>query len=445
MKRLESWLRQPVDNSPLIFFRIAFGFLIFLQAAGSIVLGFVARTFVEPRYVFPIVGFEFVRPLFGPQMYVAFAILTVSAILVMAGAWYRVSLAVFTAVWTVTYVMQTESYNNHYYLMILLCLLLLPTPANAWASIDARRHPPIRSRSCPRWCIVQFVVQTLLVYEFASLAKLQADWLDGRAVASIVGSAPKLGAIGWVYDEPWLHSFLLWGGILFDGLIGPLLLWRRTRLLALALSLFFHLFNSITFRIGIFPYTALALTAFFFPGEQVRRIFFPSKPPLEESPPPPPRSVRTRLGLAALGAFFLLQLYLPLRHHLSPGVSDWTDEGHRMAWRMMLRVKRGEMRLRARHPPSGREWEIDPAARLSPKQLVRVPCSPEMIWQFAQQLKREYAAEGLEGVEIYAEALVSLNGRPPAPLVRSDVDLARVKWNHFGPQSWVTPSPDGSS
>lgn len=444
MNRLETWLRQPVDNSALIFFRIAYGFILFLQAAGSIVLGFVGRTFVEPRYNFPIVGFEFLAPLFGPQMYAVFGALSLAAILVMVGAWYRASLTVFTLLWTLTYLMQTESYNNHYYLMILLCLLLLPTPANAWASIDARRHPQIRSLVCPRWCLVQFVAQMIIVYSFAAFAKLYPDWLDGRAIAALLANGEKFAAIAWIYDERWLHTLLVWGGILFDGLIGPLLLWRRTRLFALGLSLFFHLFNSITFRIGVFPYTALALTAFFFPGEQVRRIFFRSKPSVSGTAVATPATRQARLGLAALAGYFLLQLYLPLRHLHHPGMPHWTEEGHRMAWRMMLKVKRGELRLRVHHPPSGARWEVDPAEYLTDKQLLRVPTNPDMIWQFVQQLKRDYAAQGMTDVEIYADSKVSLNGRPPVPLVRAEVDLAKVEWNHSGHQHWVTLSPDGA-
>jgi len=444
MTRLETWLRQPVDNSALIFFRIAYGFLIFLQAAGSIALGFTRRTFVEAQYTFPMVGFEFLRPLFGPEMYAVFALMSVAALLVMVGAWYRLSLTVFTVLWALTYVMQTESYNNHYYLMVLLCLLLLPTPANAWASVDARRHPEIRSTVCPRWCIAQFVLQTLIVYTYASYAKLYPDWLDGRAITTILTNREKFDTIAWLYDEPWLRTLLIWGGILFDGLIGPLLLWRRTRLLALGLSVFFHLFNSITFRIGVFPYTALALTAFFFPGEEVRRLFFRSKPPVVAvAPPPSAPGAWSRLGLAALAVYFALQVAMPLRYLLYPGMPHWTEDGHRMSWRMMLKVKQGRIRFRVHDPATGESWELDPNTRLNDKQRTRVPTHPDMVWLFAQQLKDEYAAQGRPGVEIYADSQVSLNGRPMAPLIRPDVDLARAEWTFFGPLDWVTLSPDG--
>ena len=441
MSRFLAWLRQPVDNSALVLFRIVYGLLIFLQAAGSIVLGFVRDAYVEPKYTFPIIGFEFLSPLFGPQMYAVFVVMAVAALLVMVGAWYRASLSVFTLLWTLTYLMQTESYNNHYYLMILLCLLLLVSPANAWASFDARWHPEIRSTVCPRWCIVQFVAQTMIVYTFAAWAKIYPDWLDGRAIASILAVREKFGPIAWIYEQAWMHWLLVWGGILFDGTICLFLLWPRTRLAAFAVSVVFHLYNSITFRIGVFPYTAMALSAFFFPGEQLRSIFFRAKPAVEGSPVAPPLSARGRIGFAALAVYFALQLYLPLRYLQFPGMPHWTEEGHRMAWRMMLKTKRGKIRFRVHQPATGQQWEVDPTSRLTPKQRGRVPSNPDMIFQFVQQLKREYAEQGITGIEIYADSEVSLNGRPMAPLIRPDVDLAKVEWDYFGRPEWVTLGP----
>ncbi len=46
------WLFKRVDNSALIFFRIAFGLLITLEAIGGIFTGWVRRTLVEPDFTF---------------------------------------------------------------------------------------------------------------------------------------------------------------------------------------------------------------------------------------------------------------------------------------------------------------------------------------------------------------------------------------------------------
>ena len=56
-----------------------------------------------------------------------------------------------------------------------------------------------------------------------------------------------------------------YGGLLFDLLIVPLLLWRRTRPLAFLVALAFHLTNWYLFNIGIFPWLMIAATLLFFP------------------------------------------------------------------------------------------------------------------------------------------------------------------------------------
>ena len=81
----------------------------------------------------------------------------------------------------------------------------------------------------------------------------------------------------------------------------------------------------------------------------------------------------------------------------------------------------------------------DPADELTRKQSDRVATRPDMIWQFAQHLEREFAAKGIAGVEVYAFADVSLNGRPLQPIVDSTVDLTKVDWSFFGHASWILP------
>jgi hypothetical protein len=420
--------------------------------------------------------------------------------------------------WTASYLMQTTAYNNHYYLIILLCLLLLPTPAHADLSYDAKHDPRIRSRTCPRWCSLVFVAQMAIVYFFATIPKLYPDWLAAKPLGIWLTERTHYPIIGGLYAQPWLKWVLAYGGILFDGLVVPLLLWQRTRLIALGLALVFHLFNSITFQIGIFPYLALSLCIFFFPPERVRDAFARLMrssvfsrlriPPVEEtvdllrSGPSRrrhntaapqgerressginndtaqaeeapllrgrleacpelrrrapfahlstvPRSGRSEessapaghrgLLLAFLGVFFLLQIVLPLRHFLYPGNVHWTEEGHRMAWHMMLRTKSGRIHYIVKDPASGESWKVDPADYLAPKQSERIATRPDMIWQFAQRLAREYRDKGRPTVEVYAFTRVSLNGRPYQPLVNSKVDLAKAEWTWFRPLDWLVP------
>jgi hypothetical protein len=112
-----------------------------------------------------------------------------------------------------------------------------------------------------------------------------------------------------------------------------------------------------------------------------------------------------------------------------------------MAWRMMLKAKSGTIEFTVRDPRSGETWIVDPASRLTHKQSTRLPTRPDMIWLFVQYLERDFAADGHPEVEIYARSAVSLNGRPPRPLVRPDVDLAKAEWCWLAHDDWLTLGP----
>src|SRR5690606_32212932 len=78
-------------------------------------------------------------------------------------------------------------------------------------------------------------------------------------------------------QQTWVHHTIAWYGFLFDLLVIPLLFWRRTRIFIFIAAIFFHLFNSFIFHIGIFPYLALAFTIFFFPSRSVNKLFLRGK------------------------------------------------------------------------------------------------------------------------------------------------------------------------
>jgi len=47
------------------------------------------------------------------------------------------------------------------------------------------------------------------------------------------------------------------------------------------------------------------------------------------------------LGLVVIGVYIISQIVLPSRHWLIEDHVLWSEEGHRLSWRMMLRTKSG--------------------------------------------------------------------------------------------------------
>lgn len=428
-------LFRPVDNSPLILFRIVFGLLIFLEAWGAIATGWVKRAFIEPTYTFPFIDVPWLQPLPGNGMYIYYIIMGIAGLMVMFGWYYRLGISIYTIMWAGVYFMQKTNYNNHYYLLVLLCLLMLLVPAHQYKSLDVKRKPSLQSLTCPQWCLWMFVLQMTMVYIYAAVAKMHADWLDGIPISIWFNHKSDYFLIGPLLGKEWFQHIVAYGGVLFDLLIAPGLIWKKTRKYAFIASIFFHLFNSIVFQVGVFPYMGIAMGVFFFDPEVIRRKFFKNKPK-----PQTDHTYKKRPFLIyALAMYFILQLLLPIRHWLYPGNPNWTEEGHRLAWHMMLRVKSGYVHFTVKDPKSGKEWKVRPIEYLTHKQSGAVATRPDMAWQFVQILKQDYAEKGYPDVEIYALSAVSLNGRPMQPLYDGSVDLAKVEWKRFGHSEWLLP------
>ncbi|MGB6268508.1 MAG: HTTM domain-containing protein, partial [Olleya sp.] len=310
---LNKFMFKHIDNSALIVFRIIFGLLCFLESVGAIFTGWVKYTLIDPKFTFNFIGFEFLQPLPGQWMYLYYAIMGGFGLLIMLGYKYRFSMIVFTLLWTATYLMQKASYNNHYYLLCLLSGIMIFLPANKYASLDAKLNPSIKQISMPNWCKWIFVIQLFILYTYASIAKLYPDWLDLTVPTQLMQSKINYPIIGDALQHSFFPYLVGYGGVLYDGLIIPLLLYKPTRKLAFFGSIFFHLFNSIVFGVGIFPYLALAFSLFFFTPKTVRDIFLKKKPFYEDNKIIIPKCKPLLLGLASL--YFMIQLILPIRHY----------------------------------------------------------------------------------------------------------------------------------
>ena len=435
-------LFKHIDNSALIVFRIMFGFLIFMESVGSIFTGWIRRTLIEPQQTFSFIGFEWLQPLPGNGMYIYYAVMGLCGLFVMVGFKYRWSMLAFTLLWTATYLMQKSSYNNHYYLLILLSAIMVVQPANTYLSVDARLHPEIKMISMPRWCSWVFILQMLIVYTYGAVAKIYPDWLDGTVAEFLMKGKKDLFLVGEILQQKWTHYTIAYVGILFDALIIPLLLWKRTRKIAFLASIFFHLFNSFVFQIGIFPYLSLAFALFFFPTEIIHRLFLKRKPFYDKGDVIVPKY--RKAFITVLGLYFIVQLGLPLRHWFIEDDVLWTEEGHRLSWRMMLRAKSGYTTFKVIDVKTNSEIPIQIENYLSDKQQRTVSTKPDVIWQFAQRLKKMFAEKGVD-VKVYANTSIRINGGELKQLIDPEVDLGSVKWHPLKHSEWLRPSQPENS
>lgn len=434
MYTILSRLRERTSNSQLVTFRILFGLVMAAECWGAILTRLVDDIFISTPFNFTFIGFEWLSVLHGPVMYRYYAAMGALGICVAIGLLYRVTSVLLALMWTAAYLAEKTHYNNHYYLMVLLCWLMAAMPANRRASVDVRIWPSIKTAFCSRWKVTLFTAQVAIVYFFAAVAKMNSDWLHAMPLKLWMGGKGNVPVIGsWLVRPaaPWVISYV---GLMFDLLVVPMLLYPRTRVAAFVLSIVFHLGNSLIFQIGTFPYLALTLSVFFFPARMFERLL----PKYGDANTGDAGNSPLKMLLA--GTYLIWQLVLPLRHWAFPGDVAWTEEGHRMAWRMMLRSKTGYVNFKVRDT-SGHEWIESPYTHLHPEQAADVSKQPDMCWQFAQYLRHVYAGKGIIGVQVFAMGEASVNGGPSAPLVDSQVNLAGERWKPFTHHHWITERP----
>ena len=436
---MNTFLFKKIDNSALIIFRIFFGLLIFLESIGAIITGWVKRTLVDPEFTFSFIGFEWLQPLPGNGMYYYFALMGVFGIFVMIGFKYRISMLAFAILWTGVYFMQKASYNNHYYLLMLLSYLMILVPANRYASIDVKLNPSLASNTMYNWHKWLVISLMIIAYTFGAINKVYADWLNAIPLEVFMKSKAHYYIIGDILQERWLHYILAYLGILFDGLVVPLLLFKRTRKIAFYCAILFHLFNSIVFQVGIFPFLSLAFCLFFFEAETIKNIFLKRKKLYVANEVIFPKNASIIKWSFTL--FIIIQIALPLRHWTIPGDVLWTDEGHRLSWRMMLRTRSGVISYKLIDKKTGKREILDYRKLVSPKQANMLSSKPDVIWQFAQRLKKKYKTEGKD-IEVYAmSSKISINGKKLQPFINPKVDLASVKWDPFKHADWLLEEP----
>ena len=432
---ISDYLWRSVNNSPLIVFRLLFGLIMAGQIIYSFFNGWICQTFITQSYNFTFIGFEWLNILHGRGMYFYFGLVLLLALLVSAGLLYRFVSLLLAILWTAVYLSSKIEYNNHYYLLVLLCWLMAAMPAAKRFSLDVKLGMTTATSQCYRWQIGLFILQVGCVYFFAGIAKINSDWLHCIPLTNWLQGKTGTPIIGRFLRNPAMPWLLAYGGLLFDLLVVPGLLYHKTRKWFFMLTISFHVFNGLVFKIGSFPFLGISLCVFFFPAILYDRFLGNRNLPVLFSNFSKSKRQFVNVGVAI---YVVFQLFLPLRHWLIPGAVAWTEEGHRMAWQMMLRSKRGSIFFKIKDKKNDSTWIIPPTLFTRPEAAVHFATLPDLAWQAAQFLKEKYAKDGLD-VAVYAYTNVSLNYRPAKPLIDTTTDLAGTHWNYFGHNKWILP------
>lgn len=473
-----------VDIASLVFFRIVFGVLAFADIMGLFTYYHLWEDDFNPdKFQFKYYGFEWVQPLPEPLMSIFFLLLLSAAVLVTIGYKYRASTAALFVGFTYVFLLEKAHYLNHGYLFCWLSFVMIWLPANRDFSKDVVLNPDLYRKTIAYFNV--FIIQILMatVYFFGGLAKINEDWLlHAMPLKMWIGYKKNMPVLGWLWGQELTAYVMSWSGMLLDLLVVFFLLFRRTRLIALIFLLFFHLTNTILFKIGIFPWLSIGLTLLFFPPSRPRlwidwlakrvkiidkfRTWWNGKVKSDSTQAELVSDMRflkgkeSRTGwpevfaagkllsqtysssqkkgiLLAIGLLIFVHFSLPLRQHFYPGPTAWTEEGHRYSWRMMLRQKEAYGTLIVKSPDLKKNKRVRLNDYLSKKQLRKMRTHPDMILQFAHFIQDEYEAEGLTDVAVFADIKAKLNGRIYQNFIDKEVDLTGIEWSLFEHSDWI--------
>jgi len=411
-----------------------------------ILKGWINAFYIKPAFHFTFYGFDWVKPLDPTGMYMLFAILVISSIMIMIGLFYRMAIIMFFLCFTYVELIDKTTYLNHYYFISVMAFLMIWVPANRYFSADASRNPKIVVSHVPGWTITIFKLQLVLVYFFAGVSKLNYDWLIAAMPLKIwLPANSHLPIIGGLMGYEWVAYAFSWFGALFDLFIGFMLLNAKTRRLAYILVIIFHLSTGWFFKIGMFPYIMIFVTIIFFSEGTHIRIINQLKRILPKSsgntlPKHTYRisAFKAKFIYALLTLHFIVQIIMPFRFMLYPGKLYWTEEGYRFSWRVMLMEKGGTAFFYVKDPKTGRRSEIVNSQYLTEFQENMMSTQPDMILQYAHFLASEYQKKGISNPIVTTESYVTLNGSGSRLYIDSTVNLA-TQQESMGHKNWILP------
>ncbi|MCB1167599.1 MAG: HTTM domain-containing protein [Leptospiraceae bacterium] len=470
MRRIRTYLESESPAGPFLLFRTVWSTILLILPLRYFLNGWIESYFYEPEFFFSFLDFAWYGPLPAPGMYILFGALCALALGIGLGWRYRLAAAAYAVLFAYFLSIDKTIYLNHYYLVFLLTTLLAALPAPHSSNSTPVNAGSMHSKLVvPRISELSIKAMIAVVYLYAALAKVRYDWLIDAMPLRIwlparVDSFPggewlAIPALAWVFA---------WGGLLFDGSIAFFLFARRTAPYAFLAVVFFHITTALLFRIGMFPWIMIAANTIFlgpltflsdglyqrtlgrflkrepaheeavtsfadggqrisavrasgrqrFSGRMLQRIC-----ELSGSSVAGTRLYRQKLFTGLLLVFILLQIVLPARRFLYPGKTTWNEYGFRFSWQVMVMQKSGLCEFTIHK--GERQLRLNPSEILSPYQEMMMSTQPDMILQFGRYLSRRFGAGSPSGTaSVFAHCLVSLNGRPHQPMVRSDVDLS---------------------
>ena len=438
-----NYFNKQTDASSLAVFRIGFGLLMLASILRFWLKGWIKTLYIDPLFHFKYYGFEWVHSL-EEWTYLLFFICALSSLCITIGFKYRISILIFFISFSYIELIDKTTYLNHYYFISILSFLLIFLPMNATFSVD-NILKSVRYNLVPRWTLDSIKFLIVIVYFYAGIAKINYDWLISAQPLSIwLSSKYYLPIIGSFLESTFIHYAFSWAGMIYDITIPFLLLYSRTRKIGFALVIIFHLLTAILFpSIGMFPYIMIFSAIIFLSSNThvkilgvINKLISVKRHHIINKEKKIINNDKYRLYIITI--FFIIQLFLPLRHFLYKGNLLWTEQGYRFSWRVMLTEKKGYAVFKVVNEDTNDVITIDNEVFLTRFQEKQMSFQADFILEYAHFIGDIYKARGIQEPVVLVDNYVTLNGRPSQRFVANDVNLYKEK-ESFKNKEWIIP------
>ena len=435
MKIILTHLSKEISGFTISIFRIIFGAILLLQSIYWIITDFIKINIIDPTFLFPFING--LNPFNDLLMnYGLNGLLLCSSFMIIINKYYRIGLALYLLSFTYLWLLCQGYFNNHYYLISILCFLLLFNKA-PFSKFEKTRVPYINL----------FILKSLivLVYFISGVNKLNPYWLiDFQPITYILS---KIG----INENSILIPVFAYSGLLFDLLIGPLLIIDKTRFIGIIFSILFHITNFVIFilvggEIGFFPFIMIATLILFVDSKKIEKIYFDQKSRIASK-----QKFNTPLTIFFL-FFLILQIALPFRHFLFDGYVDYNGIGQRFSWRLKNMYKEPKTTglieftvLTSKNDTVStfNLFNVDKAnIILTSRQKTNIIYYPNMIPQFAKKVEKHFQNMIKRpdfNFIIKGRCMIGFMGRESELLFENDLDLTNISKSTYKTNTWLNP------
>ncbi|MCB9235959.1 MAG: HTTM domain-containing protein [Bacteroidia bacterium] len=444
--------------SSLGIFRILVG-IVFLVQFGRLE-EYITYELPKSTFFLTYPGFHWIHPLSTPGFETLFLWMHVSAVLVMLGFLYRPAIIFLFFSWTYVFLLCNGHYNNHYYMLSLVALLMIFTEADRWGSVKSVVGSPFLGKRDGKWGLswskgpgkdvplpfwqpfsLQFLIA--LVYFYGGLAKLNKDWLEGYPMKLWLPGKTDFPLFPEFLQTEFAPYFFSYLGLVTDLALPFFLFSRRLRVYSLFFLIPFHILNHFLWQIGVFPWFMLFGTIIFFTfsPEQWKSGFIKGS-----LPKTPAKAVQLPFNKLAFGLLLLFmgwQILFPFRQYLYGGKSFWTGMGWNFSWHMMLVDKSYATRIKLEVPEENISGYVEMLKYINGRQFKYMGHDPRHYIRFAHMLRDEMKANGLQHEpRIYVHSFREVNARPFQLVLDTTVNLANYEYSPFRVPDVILPFKD---